>query len=214
MAGRQTLRLRGGPFAAVLALSLSCFTFAGRASAEPVSAVTACRNAGHELRRHGRERAGAGGDARTDGLPRTHILPECRRGSGRRLASRWVSSTRSSSRSSAMRPPRASGGRSRSATSSARAGSSPGPAAPPGSDGLTPRHGWLGSFEGVFYRLLFVSVNYQNNLNKPFGGNFYRGDFSVFLPFSRRFEMFLNVPYVVANGTQDPSAATGRTSAT
>ena len=47
-------------------------------------------------------------------------------------------------------------------------------------------------------------MTYQNNLNKPFGGNFYRGDFSIFLPFSRRFEVFLNVPFVVANGTEDP----------
>src|SRR5262249_29515565 len=45
---------------------------------------------------------------------------------------------------------------------------------------------------------------YQNNLNEPFGGNGYRGDLSIFLPFSRRFELFLNVPFVVANGTTDP----------
>ena len=75
---------------------------------------------------------------------------------------------------------------------------------PAGQSGLTPRHGWLGSFEGVFYRLWLVNMTYQNNLNKPYGGNVYRGNFTIFLPFSRRFEMFLNVPFVDANGTEDP----------
>ncbi len=76
---------------------------------------------------------------------------------------------------------------------------------PAGQDGLTPRHGWLGSFEGVFYRLWLVDAIYKNNLSKPYGGNGYRGDFGIFLPFSRRFELFLNVPFVAANGTEDPA---------
>ncbi|WP_156512759.1 hypothetical protein [Planctomyces sp. SH-PL62] len=75
---------------------------------------------------------------------------------------------------------------------------------PAGETGLTPRHGWLGSFEGVFYRLWLVDGIYQNNLNRPYGGESYRGDWAVFLPFSRRFELFLNVPFVTANGTEDP----------
>lgn len=76
---------------------------------------------------------------------------------------------------------------------------------PAGQSGLTPRHGWLGAFEGVFYRLWLVDAIYQNNLNKPYGGNGYKGDFAIFLPFSRRFELFLNVPFVTANGTEDPN---------
>ena len=76
---------------------------------------------------------------------------------------------------------------------------------PAGQSGLTPRHGWLGAFEGVFYRLWLVNGTYQNNLNKPYGGNGYRGNFAIFLPFSRRFELFLNVPFVAANGTEDPN---------
>ena len=75
---------------------------------------------------------------------------------------------------------------------------------PAGESGLTPRHGWLGAFEGTFYRLWLVNGTYQNNLSKPFGGNYYRGDASIFIPFSRRFELYLNVPFVVANGTEDP----------
>src|SRR6185369_5650822 len=76
---------------------------------------------------------------------------------------------------------------------------------PAGQSGLTPRHGWLGAFEGVFYRLALVNGTYQNGLNKPFGGNGYGANFTTFLPFSRRFELFVNVPFIAANGTEDPT---------
>jgi hypothetical protein len=75
---------------------------------------------------------------------------------------------------------------------------------PDGQDGLTPRHGWLGSFEGVFYRLWLVNFGYSNNLSKPYGGNAYSGTYVAFLPFSRRFELSFNLPFLVANGTTDP----------
>src|SRR5262249_39967425 len=39
--------------------------------------------------------------------------------------------------------------------------------APAGRDGLTPRHGWLGAFDGVFYRLWFTQFGYANRLNAP-----------------------------------------------
>ena len=77
--------------------------------------------------------------------------------------------------------------------------------APEGRDGLTPRHGWLGSFDGVFYRLWFVAFGYMNNINTRFGGNRYTGTYRIFLPFSRRFEVQLDVPFVVSNGTKDPN---------
>lgn len=76
--------------------------------------------------------------------------------------------------------------------------------APAGRDGLTPRHGWLGSFDGVFYRLWFTQFGYSNNISAPYGGNRYTGDYNIFLPFSRRFEILLDVPFLVANGTTDP----------
>jgi hypothetical protein len=76
---------------------------------------------------------------------------------------------------------------------------------PAGQSGLTPRHGWLGAFEGVFYRLWLVNGTYQHNLNKPFGGDAYGSNFTTFLPFSRRFELFFNAPFIAANGTEDPT---------
>jgi hypothetical protein len=78
-------------------------------------------------------------------------------------------------------------------------------AAPAGRLGLTPRHGWLASFDAVFYRLWFITFGYQNDINTKFGGNRYTGTYSIFLPFSRRFEVLLDVPFVVSNGTKDPT---------
>jgi hypothetical protein len=77
--------------------------------------------------------------------------------------------------------------------------------APAGRDGLTPRHGWLAAFDGVFYRLWFTTFGYMNNINTSFGGNRYLGTYSIFLPFSRRFEVLIDVPFVVSNGTKDPT---------
>lgn len=74
---------------------------------------------------------------------------------------------------------------------------------PAGQSGLTPRHGWLGAFEGTFYRLWLVNSTYQHDLNQPYGGDFYGGNFTTFLPFNRRFEVFVNVPFISANGTAD-----------
>jgi hypothetical protein len=76
--------------------------------------------------------------------------------------------------------------------------------APAGQDGLTPRHGWLASFDGVFYRLWLTTFSYSNSINAPFGGNRYGGNYSIFLPFSRRFEVFFDVPFVTSNRTADP----------
>lgn len=76
--------------------------------------------------------------------------------------------------------------------------------APAGRKGLTPRHGWLGSFNGVFYRLWFTTLNFQNGLSTPFAGNRYTSDFSIFLPLSRRFDLFFGVPFVVSNGRKEP----------
>ncbi|MGO9600650.1 MAG: hypothetical protein ACLP7Q_21940 [Isosphaeraceae bacterium] len=79
--------------------------------------------------------------------------------------------------------------------------------APAGKDDLTPRHGWLGAFDGVFYRLWLTTFTYSHNLNKPYHGDQYSGLYQIFLPFSRRFEILMNVPFVVSNGTVSPNHA-------
>ena len=65
MAGCQTLHLRGGRFAAALAISFLLRSRV-RPGAKPVTAVTAGRNAGREFRQDCRQRDGTGGDARAD----------------------------------------------------------------------------------------------------------------------------------------------------
>jgi hypothetical protein len=77
--------------------------------------------------------------------------------------------------------------------------------APAGRDGLTPRQGWLGAFGGLFYRLWLDVFGYTNHLDTSFGGDRYTGTYSIFLPFSRRFEVLIDVPYVVSSGTSDPT---------
>jgi hypothetical protein len=73
--------------------------------------------------------------------------------------------------------------------------------APAGRDGLTPRHGWLGSFNGVFYRLWTANFDYTNTLNTAYRGNRYDASLSVFLPLSKRFDLLIDEPFLVANGT-------------
>jgi hypothetical protein len=74
-------------------------------------------------------------------------------------------------------------------------------AAPAGQDDLTPRQGWLGAFNGLFFRLWASTLSYSNSLNKPYRGDSYTGSYDIFLPFSRRFEIDLVVPFVASNGT-------------
>src|SRR5262245_56046746 len=76
--------------------------------------------------------------------------------------------------------------------------------APAGRDGLTPRHGWLASFDGVFYRLWLATFSYSNDINTSFGGNRCVGTYSIFLPLSRRFELLFDVPFVTSNRTPGP----------
>jgi hypothetical protein len=75
---------------------------------------------------------------------------------------------------------------------------------PAGQSGLTPRHGWLGAFDGVFFRLWITTFTYTNNLNTSYHGNRYAGSYEIYLPFSRRFDLAMIVPFIVANGTPPP----------
>jgi hypothetical protein len=76
---------------------------------------------------------------------------------------------------------------------------------PAGQDGMTPRQGWLGAFDDVFYRLWLTTFGYFNRLNEPFHGERYSGLYQIYLPFSRRFEIRMDVPFVVSNGTKAPN---------
>jgi hypothetical protein len=79
-------------------------------------------------------------------------------------------------------------------------------AGPAGKSGLTPRQGWLGAFNGVFFRLWVTTFGFTSHINTPYGGDRYTGSYQIFLPLTRRFEVSLLVPFVISN----PTAALGR----
>lgn len=199
MTGSQTLRRRGGWFVAGLALSF--FTFAGHAPAQypspplPPSGMSAQSSVGLvEAVSPQQTTAGPMTGAQPTYCPDLCVTPTAPRvelglcdtiieslcGEGK-----WRPLTLATFFSEGWNEAWAGG--------------------PAGQSGLTPRHGWLGSFEGLFYRLWLVNGTYQYNLNKPFGGEGYGSNFTTFLPFSRRFELFFNAPFIVANGTEDPT---------
>ena len=70
-------------------------------------------------------------------------------------------------------------------------------ASPPAGSGGAPRQGWLNAFDGVFYRLGIVTgglaYDYHDN------GNQYNAGLTLYAPFSARFEVRLDVPFVTSN---------------
>jgi hypothetical protein len=60
-----------------------------------------------------------------------------------------------------------------------------------------PRQAWINAFDGVFYRLFLVSFSYVDDFEK--NGSGYAGEYVLFAPISRRFQLRFNVPFVVSN---------------
>lgn len=76
--------------------------------------------------------------------------------------------------------------------------------APNGADGEgAPRQGWLNAADGVFYRLFIVTFGWANQFgDKP--GSGYTSGVTLYAPFNRRFEVRLDVPFVVSNRGLEP----------
>jgi hypothetical protein len=70
-------------------------------------------------------------------------------------------------------------------------------ASPPAGEGGAPRQGWLNAFDGVFYRLGVATFGFAEDFND--NGNQYSGGFTLYAPFGARFEIRLDVPFVVSN---------------
>jgi hypothetical protein len=68
---------------------------------------------------------------------------------------------------------------------------------PPRSSTGAPRQAWINAFDGVFYRLYLVSFSYYNDFEK--NGNDYTGEYILFAPISRRFQLRFDVPFIVSN---------------
>ena len=67
--------------------------------------------------------------------------------------------------------------------------------APAGSGGA-PRSGWVNSFEGTFFRACFLSLSFASQGNLK--GNDYFGDFTIYAPLNRRFELRVDVPFIAS----------------
>ena len=68
---------------------------------------------------------------------------------------------------------------------------------PTSSSGGAPRQGWINAFDGVFYRLWFLDFTYYNDWHR--NGSQYLGDYTIFTPISRRFQLRFDVPFIVSN---------------
>ncbi|HWT83654.1 MAG TPA: hypothetical protein VN648_33230 [Candidatus Methylomirabilis sp.] len=68
--------------------------------------------------------------------------------------------------------------------------------------GGSPRFGWSNDFGGINFRVWFVELFYANNVlgsHYRSNGNQYIGDFTIFVPFNRRFEIQFDYLPIVSN---------------
>ncbi|WP_406698857.1 hypothetical protein V5E97_08225 [Singulisphaera sp. Ch08] len=76
--------------------------------------------------------------------------------------------------------------------------------------GDAPRQTWVNNADGAFYRLFVFSFSYARDL--PGGGDAYNGNYFLFTPLSRRFELGWFVPFVTsAPDAARPTGAGNRT---
>jgi hypothetical protein len=69
-------------------------------------------------------------------------------------------------------------------------------ASPAAGPGGAPRQGWINAFDGVFYRLGIVTAGLAPNVN---AGTQYTSGLTLYSPFSRRFEIQTDVPFLISN---------------
>ena len=67
----------------------------------------------------------------------------------------------------------------------------------PNGSGGAPRQGWINAADGNLYRLWFFT--FAQAFNQGNKSNAYLGAYTIFLPFSRRLDLIINVPFVVTN---------------
>ena len=65
---------------------------------------------------------------------------------------------------------------------------------PPAGSGGAPRSGWVNSFEGTFFRAWFLSFSFATQGNR--NGDQYLGDYTIYAPLNRRFELRIDVPFI------------------
>ncbi|HET6882768.1 MAG TPA: hypothetical protein VFI31_21550 [Pirellulales bacterium] len=66
--------------------------------------------------------------------------------------------------------------------------------APSGEEQIAPRQTWINNADGAFYRLFVLSFGYQRQVSG--NADAYNGNYFLFTPFSRRFEVGWFLPFV------------------
>jgi hypothetical protein len=74
-------------------------------------------------------------------------------------------------------------------------------ASPPPGDGGAPRQGWIGAQDGVFYRLWITTYSFAREFGE--NGNQHVGEFTLYQPLSRRFELRYDIPMFVSSRGPD-----------
>jgi len=77
----------------------------------------------------------------------------------------------------------------------------------PNGSGGAPRQGWINAMDGNLYRLWFFT--FAQAFNQGPKGNAYLGAFTILLPFSRRLDLVINVPFVLRNSVGSGLPITG-----
>ena len=184
MAGSQTLLLRGGRLAAVLAVSV--FTFAGRARAQnpsPLSGMPGQRF--------------AEAPSILDATPGAVPGPSCYPGPGvvppivpveLGLCETITESVFGKPDPNTWHPLTLS-------TFFSEGWDEAWVPSPNGSGGA-PRQGWINAADGNLYRLSFFTFAEGFNRSAP---NAYLGAYTILMPLSRRLELITNIPFVLSN---------------
>jgi hypothetical protein len=69
---------------------------------------------------------------------------------------------------------------------------------PTSSSSGAPRQGWVGAFDGQFFRAWFFALSYDQGINSRIG-NGYVGRYTIFVPLNRRFEFQVDSLFLVSN---------------
>ena len=67
----------------------------------------------------------------------------------------------------------------------------------PNGSGGAPRQGWINAMDGNLYRLSFFT--FAQAFNTQPKGNAYLGAYTILAPLNRRFEVIINIPFVIRN---------------
>ena len=193
MAGSQTLRLRGGRFAAALAVSF--FTFAGRARAQdpspplPPSGMPAQSFA---------EIVDAVSTPETIAGPMTVPQPSYYPGLGvAPPGTRVEMGLFDTITESIFGKPDPDTWRPLPFSTLFSEGWNEAWVPSPNGSGGAPRQGWINAADGNLYRLWFFT--FAQAFNQGPKGNAYLGAYTLFTPFSRRLVLITNIPFVLRN---------------